>query len=86
MLQVGFSDKSLGELIFYAPHPDVVSYPRATVKLATKLSPADCDQLALGYVNPGEIDITEWQGREAEGILYVPKAGEMLYRVRVGVV
>jgi hypothetical protein len=24
----------------------------------------------------------EWEGREAEGILVVPKAGEMLYRVR----
>jgi hypothetical protein len=24
----------------------------------------------------------EWQNREAEGVLYVPKAGEMLYKVR----
>ena len=59
-----------------------IEYPRATVKLATKLSPEDCAQLALGYVNPQEIDVTEWQNRENEGVLYVPKAGEMLYRVK----
>ena len=56
--------------------------PRATVKLATKLPPEDCTQLALGYHNPQEIEVSEWQNREEEGILYVPKAGEMLYRVR----
>ncbi|WP_420628921.1 hypothetical protein [Candidatus Leptofilum sp.] len=59
-----------------------IEHPRATVKLATKLSPEDCAQLALGYVNPDEIDVTEWQNRKDEGILYVPKAGEMLYRVK----
>ncbi|MBE2200775.1 MAG: DUF2088 domain-containing protein [Anaerolinea sp.] len=59
-----------------------VEYPRAKVTLATQLSSTDCQQLALGYQNPAEIDVTEWQNREAEGILYVPKAGEMLYRLR----
>ena len=57
-------------------------YPRANVTLATRLSPEDCDQLALGYQNPDEIDVSEWENREDEGILYVPKAGEMLYRVK----
>ncbi len=57
-------------------------YPRANVTLATRLSPEDCVQLAMGYLNPDKIDITEWQNREDEGILYVPKAGEMLYRLR----
>ncbi len=57
-------------------------YPRASVKLATKLSPEDCDQLALGYINPDDINVTEWKNREGEGVLYVPKAGEMLYRVK----
>ena len=52
------------------------------VKLATQLSPADCEQLALGYQNPDQIDPAAWQGREDEGILYVAKAGEMLYRVK----
>jgi lactate racemase len=61
-----------------------VEYPRANVSLATKLSPEDCAQLALGYEDPDKIDVTEWQGREDEGILYVAKAGEMLYRFNPG--
>ncbi len=61
---------------------DGIEYPNAAVSLATQLSPADCGRLALGYVNPVDVDIAEWQGRETEGVLYVPKAGEMLYRVR----
>ena len=28
------------------------------------------------------IDVAEWQGREEEGVLYVPKTGAMLYWVR----
>lgn len=59
---------------------DGIEYPRAKVTLATQLSPEDCARLALDYLNPGEIDVAEWQNREGEGILYVPKAGEMLYR------
>jgi len=61
-----------------------IEYPRAAVSLATRLSREDCERLALGYVNPDEIDITEWMDQEAEGVLYVPKAGEMLYRVKPG--
>lgn len=61
-----------------------IEYPRASVTLAAQLPPEDCAQLALGYKNPDEIDPGEWQGREDEGILYVAKAGEMLYRLREG--
>jgi nickel-dependent lactate racemase len=61
---------------------DGVELPNATVNLATQLSPADCAQLALGYVDPATIDQDAWRNREDEGILFVPKAGEMLYRVR----
>ena len=59
-----------------------IEYPRAGVSLATRLSPDNCAQLALNYINPDEIDVSEWQGREAEGVLYVPKAGEFLYRIK----
>ncbi|MCI0393679.1 MAG: lactate racemase domain-containing protein [Chloroflexi bacterium] len=61
---------------------DGIEYPRAQVTLATQLSPEDCAQLALGYLNPNEINVAGWQNREDEGILFVPKAGEMLYRVK----
>lgn len=59
-----------------------IEYPRAKVTLATRLSPEDCAQLALAYLNPDEVDAAAWQNREDEGLLYVPKAGEMLYRTR----
>ena len=52
------------------------------VTLASKISPEDCARLNLGYLDPATINPAEWQNREDEGILYVPKAGEMLYRVR----
>jgi len=52
------------------------------VSLASKISAEDCEKLNLGYMDPAAINIAEWQGRESEGILYVPKAGEILYRVK----
>jgi len=59
-----------------------VEQARIQVTLATQISEADCETLSLGYRNPDEINVAEWQGRENEGVLYVPKAGEMLYRLR----
>jgi hypothetical protein len=41
-----------------------------------------CDALALGYLDPDGIDPRDFADREDEGILYVPKAGEVLYKVR----
>ncbi len=61
---------------------DGVEYPNASVSLATGLSAEKCAQLALGHVDPATIDFDEWRDREDEGILFVPKAGEMLYRVK----
>lgn len=59
-----------------------VEQPRLKVALATQISAADCARLNLGYYNYQQIDPTAWQGRESEGVLYVPKAGERLYRLR----
>ena len=50
------------------------------VTLASKISPEDCARLNLGYLDPAQINLAEWQDREDEGVLYVPKAGELLYR------
>ncbi len=52
------------------------------VTLASKISKEDCARLNLGYLDPAEIDIDAWKNREDEGILYVPRAGEILYRLR----
>ena len=59
-----------------------IEIARIKVTLATSIPEAHCQQLALGYRNPETIDIADWQGREEEGRLFVPKAGEMLYRVK----
>jgi len=40
------------------------------------------ERLIAALGDPKAIDVVAWQGREAEGILVVPRAGEMLYRVR----
>ncbi|MGC9454424.1 MAG: lactate racemase domain-containing protein [Phycisphaerae bacterium] len=59
-----------------------VEKPRVTVTLASALPEETCRKVNLGYRDPASIDPTEWQDREDEGLLYVPKAGEMLYRLK----
>ena len=59
-----------------------VETPRITVTLATGIPEERCRRINLGYADYREIDSTEWVGREEEGILYVPHAGERLYRLR----
>lgn len=59
-----------------------VERPRIKVTLATGIPRERCEQLNLGYLDPNSIDPAHWAGREDEGILLVPKAGEVLYRLR----
>ncbi len=59
-----------------------VETPRITVTLATQIPPERCRKINLGYRDPASIDVEAWKGRESEGILVVPRAGEMLYRLR----
>jgi len=59
-----------------------VETPRITVTLATGIPKERCRRVNLGYLDPKTIDIRQWQGRETEGLLVVPRAGEMLYRVK----
>lgn len=56
--------------------------PNVKVTLASQISPEDCARLNLGYLDPAHINLADWQDREAEGILHVPKAGEILYRLK----
>jgi nickel-dependent lactate racemase len=63
-------------------YEDGVEYPSVDVALATGIPAVDCERLALGYYDPASINVGDWQDREEEGVLIVPKAGEMLYRVR----
>ena len=59
-----------------------IEKPNVKVTLASKLSAEDCAQLNLGYLDPSKINIEEWKDREEEGVLYVPKAGEILFRMK----
>jgi nickel-dependent lactate racemase len=61
---------------------DGVERPNVKVTLASKISAEDCARLNLGYLDPATINPADWQNREDEGILYVAKAGEKLYKVR----
>ena len=57
-----------------------VETPRIQVTLATGISKERCRRVNLGYADYRTIDPQEWAGREAEDILLVPHAGEVLYR------
>jgi lactate racemase len=59
-----------------------VETPRVTVTLATGISEERCRRINLGYRDPASIDVAAWSGRERDGVLVVPRAGEMLYRLR----
>jgi len=58
-----------------------IEHPRIQVTLATGLSEETCRSLNLGYRDPLTINPNDWEGREAEGLLLVPQAGEYLYRL-----
>jgi nickel-dependent lactate racemase len=57
-----------------------IETPRISVTLATGIPEERCRRINLGYADYREIDPEAWRGREQEGILFVPHAGEMLYR------
>ncbi len=59
-----------------------IEIPRARVTLATAIPPEKCRQINLGYRDPRSIRLEEYANREDEGVLLVPKAGEMLYRLK----
>ncbi|NQV40750.1 MAG: DUF2088 domain-containing protein [Candidatus Marinimicrobia bacterium] len=63
-------------------YEDGVEKPRVNVILATGIPEETCKKINLGYRDPATINIKDFQDREEEGVLYVPKAGEMLYRLK----
>ncbi|MBI5726055.1 MAG: DUF2088 domain-containing protein [Planctomycetes bacterium] len=63
---------------------DGVEKPRVQVTLATAIPEQTCRLVNLGYRDPASINVRDWQGKESQGMLYIPKAGEMLYKLRNG--
>ncbi|HEX4202679.1 MAG TPA: lactate racemase domain-containing protein [Ktedonobacteraceae bacterium] len=59
-----------------------IESPRIQVTLATSIPEERCRRINLGYADYHSINPQDWQGREDEGILCVPHAGEVLYRLR----
>ena len=56
--------------------------PRIRVTLATQIPEDRCRKLNLGYMDPSTVDLQAWTNEQDEEVLVVPKAGEMLYRLR----
>ena len=54
---------------------------RAQVTLASAIPESVCRQLSLGYHDPKTIVPEDFANQEEKGILLVPRAGEMLYRL-----
>jgi nickel-dependent lactate racemase len=55
---------------------------RVQVTLATAIPEEECRAVNLGYRDPATIDPAAYANREDEGVLCVPKAGEMLYHLK----
>jgi hypothetical protein len=55
---------------------------RAKVTLASQIPADRCHQINLGYRDFAGVRQEEFAEREAEGILMVPKAGEMLFQLK----
>ena len=61
-----------------------VEKPRVNVILATKISKKRCQAVNLGYMNPDDINIADYENKEDQDILVVHHAGEMLHRLSDG--
>jgi lactate racemase len=59
-----------------------IEKPRIQVTLSSGISESVCNSVNLNYMNPDSINLDEWKDREKDGILFVPKAGEYLYRLK----
>jgi len=55
---------------------------RVMVTLATHIPEERCRRLNLNYCDPGCVSLQEWRNREDEGIKLIPRAGEILYRLK----
>jgi lactate racemase len=59
-----------------------VETPRIRVTLATGIPESECREINLGYLDWRSVRLEDWKNRENEGVLVVPKAGEVLFKLR----
>lgn len=62
-------------------YTDGVERPRIEVVLATQISEAECRAVNLGYRDFRSIDVADWREGRENGMLHVPRAGELLFRL-----
>lgn len=62
-------------------YADGIEKCRARVTLATGIPREVCERINMGYRDPASIDPADYENREEKGILFVPKAGEMLFQL-----
>ncbi|NLV73430.1 MAG: DUF2088 domain-containing protein [Chloroflexi bacterium] len=63
-------------------YTDGVEHPRVNVVLATGIPRERCERINLGYLDPNSFNPADLAGKEDEGILVVPRAGELLYKLK----
>jgi hypothetical protein len=62
-------------------YADGIERPRIRVTLATSIPEDVCRQINLGYCDPSTIDMGQWARAAGEKDLFIPRAGEDLYRL-----
>ncbi|HEY3291633.1 MAG TPA: lactate racemase domain-containing protein [Anaerolineae bacterium] len=61
-----------------------IELPRIQVDISTGIPRARTERINLGYVDPATVSLEDWERRakEDDGILFIPHAGEFLYRLK----
>jgi nickel-dependent lactate racemase len=59
-----------------------IESPRIEVTLATGIPEERCRRVNLNYLDHSSIDFDEWRFRESDGVVLIPRAGEVLYRLK----
>ncbi|MCL4505165.1 MAG: lactate racemase domain-containing protein [Chloroflexi bacterium] len=61
-----------------------VEAPRIQVDISTRIPRERTEHINLGYVDPATVSLEEWERRakDDDGILFIPHAGEFLYRLK----
>ena len=65
-------------------YADGVETPRIRLMLASQISKGRCKRVGLGYCDLDSIDLGWWEDCTNSEYLYVPKAGEHLYKLYPG--
>ena len=61
-----------------------IELARIQVAISTRIPRERTEHINLGYVDPATVSLEEWElrAKEDDGILFIPHAGEFLYRLR----